>query len=68
MPKRVPGMFLVAFGVLAIAVGLAYGAYTAFGHGTPGMRFLGKLLALAAFLTFMLAIACIVLAFGVDFR
>lgn len=68
MAKRVPGMFVVALGVLAIAFALGYGAYAAFGQGTPGMRLLGKLLALAAFLTFMLAIACVVLAFGVDFR
>ena len=61
-------MLVAAAACLVVAAALGYGAYQAFAHGTPGMRFLGKLLALGAFLTFMLALACIVLSFGVDFR
>ena len=68
MAKRAPGMLLVAAGCLVVAGALGYGAIRAFNQGSAGMRFLGSALALGAFLTFLLALACIVLSFGVDFR
>jgi hypothetical protein len=68
MAKRVPGMFLVAAGCLAVAVALGYGAARAFAQGTPGFRLLGYALGLGAFFAFLLAIACVVFGFGVDFR
>jgi hypothetical protein len=49
-------------------VHLGHAAIWALGMGTPGMRLLGKVLAFAAFLTLMLALACVVFAFGVDFE
>jgi hypothetical protein len=68
MAKRVPGMFVVAAGFVAVAVGLGYGASRAFAHGTPGFRLLGYALGLGAFFALLLAVACVVLGFGVDFR
>ena len=68
MAKRVPGMFVVAAACLALAGGLGYGALKAFGQGTPGFRLLGTALALGAFLVFLLAVACVVLGVGVDFK
>ena len=68
MAKRIPGMFVIAAGCVALAVGLAYGATRAFAQGTPGFRLLGIALTLAAFLVFLLGIACVVFGFGVDFR
>jgi hypothetical protein len=66
--KRVPGMFLVAAACLAVACGLGYAALKAFNQGTPGFRLLGTVLALGAFLVFLLGVACVVLGFGVDFK
>jgi hypothetical protein len=68
MAKRVPGMFLIAAGCLAVAGGLGYAAIKAFNQGSPGFRLLGTVLALGAFLVFLLGIACVVLGFGVDFK
>ena len=68
MAKRVPGMFLVAAGCLALAVALGYAATRAFAQGTPGFRLLGYALGLGAFFAFLLAIACVVFGFGVDLR
>jgi hypothetical protein len=68
MAKRVPGMFLVAAGCFAVAGGLGYGALKAFNQQTSGFRLLGTVLALGAFLVFLLGVACVVLGFGVDFR
>ena len=68
MAKRVPGMFLIAAGCVILAAALGYGALRAFGSGTGAGRFIGTALTLAAFLTFLVGIACVVLGFGVDFR
>lgn len=68
MAKRVPGMFLVAAAFLAAAIGLGYGASRAFAQGTPGFRLLGYALGLLAFFALLLAVACVVLGFGVDFK
>jgi hypothetical protein len=68
MAKRVPGMFLVAAGFLALAIGLGHGASRSFGQGTPGFRLLGYALGLGAFFALLLAVACVVLGFGVDFK
>lgn len=68
MAKRVPGMFLVAAAFLAVAGGLGYGAYRAFAQGTPGFRLLGYALGLGAFFALLLAVACVVFGFGVDFK
>ena len=68
MAKRVPGMFLVAAGLLALGLGLGYGANRALAQGTPGFRLLGYALGLGAFFALLLAVACVVFGFGVDFR
>lgn len=68
MAKRVPAMFLVAAGVLALAVALGYGATRAFAQGTPGFRLLGFVLGFGAFFVLLLAVACVVFGFGVDFK
>jgi hypothetical protein len=68
MAKKVPGMFLVAAACFAVAGGLGYAAFRAFQQGDGGFRLLGYALGLGAFLTLLLGIACIVFAFGVDFR
>ena len=68
MAKKTPGMLLVAAACLVVAGALGYGAMRAFNQGSAGMRFLGSALALGAFLTFLLAVACVVLSFGVDFK
>ena len=68
MAEPAPGMFLVAAGSLAVAGAVGYGAFRAFRSRSAGMRVLGSVLALGAFLMVMLALACIVFAFGVDFK
>ena len=68
MAKRVPGMFLVAAAFLAAAIGLGYGASRAFAQGTSGFRLLGYALGLLAFFALLLAVACVVFGFGVDFK
>jgi hypothetical protein len=61
-------MFVVAGVCLAVAAGLGYGAFRAFAHGGDATRLLGIVLTLGAFLTVLLAIACVVFGFGVDFK
>lgn len=68
MAKKTPGMLLIAAACLALAAGLGYAAIRVFNHEGGGARFFGSLLALGAFLVFLLAVACVVLSFGVDFR
>lgn len=68
MAKKSPGMLLIAAACLVVAGALGYGAMRAFNQGSGGLRMLGSLLALAAFLVFLLAVACVVLSFGVDFK
>jgi hypothetical protein len=68
MAQRSPGMFLVAAGILLLAVAMAYGAFRAFAAGGPGLRALGSVLALGSFLGTLAALAAVVLAFGVDFK
>lgn len=61
-------MLLVALVVLVVAGAFAAGAFEVWHLGGWAAKLGGKLLALGSFLTFMMAIACVVLAFGVDFR
>ena len=68
MVKRVPGMFLVAAACLALAVAMGYGASRAFAQASPGFRLLGYALGFGAFFVLLLAVACVVFGFGVDFR
>lgn len=68
MAKKVPGMLLIAPGCLAIAGTLGYWAIKVFHNEGAGARFLGTLLGLGAFLMLLLAVACVVFAFGVDFK
>jgi hypothetical protein len=68
MAKQVPGMFVIAAACLAVAAALGYGAFRAFAHGGGGTRLLAIVLTLGACLTTLIAVACVVLAFGVDFK
>jgi hypothetical protein len=68
MAKKTPGMLLIAAACLALAGGLGYAAFRVLGQGGSGSRFFGSILALGAFLSLLLAVACVVLAFGVDFK
>lgn len=68
MAEKQPAFLLIAAGIIAAGVGIAYGAVRVYGHGTPGMHLLGKLLGLLAFFVILIGIACSVFAFGVDFR
>ncbi len=68
MARKSPGMLLIAAGCLALAGALGYGAMRVFKQAGGGSHFLGSLLALGAFLVLLLAVACVVLSFGVDFK
>lgn len=68
MARKQPALFLIAVAILAVAGALIFGATRAFQSGGSGARLFGTLLGLAGFLALLAAVACVVFAFGVDFK